>query len=1515
MSDEGKTSKQTDANAELKRLRRRLVALEAKQRKQAELLKTLRASEEKYRSLVERSTDGLIIIQDGIIKYVNPSLACMWGGRVEEIVGTSFVNYIHPNDAKILAKRYSRCREGKRVPNIYEARLLRKNGSEIWVELNAGLILHDGAPANIISVRDISDRKNIEKALGQTEERIQNIIRHSSSMFYSHTPDHMLTYVSPQSEQILGCKPEEAMVRWQEFLTDNPVNQKGIEATARAIRTGKRQPPYELELLTRDGRKIWVLVDESPVVENGKTVAIVGSLTDITARKQAEEAERKQRQLSDALRSALEAGASLSASLEFNAILDRLLESLEQVIPFEGGSVLLIQPQTGKVQTARIRGYKQNTKSEREKIRSLELEIGSAVNLRYMYENRQALIIADTHQDPTWIPVSETDYLRCWMGAPIIVNQEVIAFFSLQHSQPGFFTAEHVSLLQAFSGQAALALQNARLFEEIRHRAEEMAALLSTSMSLSGLNLQTILHTIGQQAKSIFAADGCRIFLLEPDSKTLRCELALQEDENAFSGLTIQVGQGVTGAVALSGEAEIVNDMTKDPRAVLVPGTQEEPEAIMFAPLKQRQQTVGVISVRRIGNERPFNTADLELLKAFASLAASAVANARLFDETRRRADLLAALHTISQKLSNILDVQAIGDMIIPEIEKLLNWERGSIWLLDNENHVYLLTHSIPGLKGEKRQQELERLRSLIKKPGEGIVGTVIQTGQAIRSRNVRETDVYIEGNPETRSELCVPLKTGQQTIGCINFESNRENAFTEDDEQLMTTLAGEVAIAIERARFFEEARRRVEEFTILYNITSDLGAFTSVEALVQEIPHRIMNLLNVTGAGVYLYRKAENELELASITPPLIPTGTRLHMGEGMAGRVAQSRKPSIIADYQKWSLRCRKYDNLSFAAVVEVPMFYGSELFGVISAFTTADDLKRKQRRFSDNDVQLLSLFAASAASALHGILLLEDARQRVHELETLQAVSSELRQARTLQEMIPIFVKYSAQAIGAKSGSIYLLEESRSEWVAIGWVNADGSWSPPQGNMRHKFDEGVTGHVGTSGEIYITEDWRTDPVTVTLPVELPYLNSLKCGISIPLHAEESIIGVMHLWFPETHIFTEAEKRLLTAIADMAGSAIQRARLYDETQKRLRYISTLHNIDTAINASVDLNITLKIILGNAIRELGVDAAAIALLLPQSRALEYIASHGFQACIIEGVRLHPGEDLAWQAIIQRQIVSLDAETQKKHDIFRAENFVSQYAIPLVAKGQVQGVLQVFHRAPLNPSPDWFNFLTTLAGQTAVAVDSATLYENLQRSNLELSLAYDATIEGWSRALDLRDRETEGHTQRVTELTVSLARAVGLSEEQIVHIRRGALLHDIGKMGVPDNILFKQGELTPEEQEIMRQHPKFAYDMLSPIEYLRPALDIPYCHHERWDGSGYPRGLKGEEIPLAARLFAVVDVYDAITSDRPYRKAWSQQKAMEYLQQQAGKHFDPQAVKAFLNLLSTLPPTFNRAGG
>lgn len=253
--------------------------------------------------------------------------------------------------------------------------------------------------------------------------------------------------------------------------------------------------------------------------------------------------------------------------------------------------------------------------------------------------------------------------------------------------------------------------------------------------------------------------------------------------------------------------------------------------------------------------------------------------------------------------------------------------------------------------------------------------------------------------------------------------------------------------------------------------------------------------------------------------------------------------------------------------------------------------------------------------------------------------------------------------------------------------------------------------------------------------------------------------------------------------------------------------------------------------------------------------------------------------------------------------------FTLSSIIPLVFIGflQSRGLIDVTVRAE-----DVSNLIPMLIFVIASGLIVWVILTNAERNLLqirnsegELQKSYEMTLYGWAKALEYRDNETEGHSKRVVDLCHKLARALNCSEEEIQNIRRGAILHDIGKMGIPDSILLKPGPLDANEWDIMHQHTKFAKDMLEGIRFLQPAMDVIYSHHEHWDGKGYPEGLKGEDIPLAARIFAVVDNWDALSSDRPYRKAWPPEKVVDYIRQNAGTMFDPQVVKVFLKMDKT----------
>lgn len=531
------------------------------------------------------------------------------------------------------------------------------------------------------------------------------------------------------------------------------------------------------------------------------------------------------------------------------------------------------------------------------------------------------------------------------------------------------------------------------------------------------------------------------------------------------------------------------------------------------------------------------------------------------------------------------------------------------------------------------------------------------------------------------------------------------------------------------------------------------------------------------------------------------------------------------------------------------------------------------------------------------LEGIMVdITERKQHEREREAIISVSTALRQAGTKTGILNIILDQLVKLFEV-DGAVLVLPNVKNG----GFIDEMGRGvvGERMKGLIIPTGMGVCNWVITNETPYLNNRADQDPLFYRPDL----LGDSHCVACAPLLAQERTIGA--LWMARQIEFTEQDLRLLNAIADIAANAIHRVMLHEQTELQLHHLIALHQIDIAISSNYDSNLTLNVILHNVKNELEVDAANILLLDPITHTLDFVAGLGFRTRGIEQSHVRLVDGYAGTAAREYRTVSclnlkLVRDSFSRSSLLADEEFAAHFATPLVVKGQVKGVLELFHRKAFEPESDWLDYFETLATQAAIAIESASLLENLQRSNAELILAYDATIEGWSRALDLRDKETEGHTQRVTEMALELAEKMGLNELEKKHLWRGSLLHDIGKMGVPDSILLKPGPLSEEEKEIMRQHPLYAYTMLSPIKYLKSAMDISYCHHEKWDGSGYPRGLKGEEIPISARMFAVVDVFDALISDRPYRKAWPREDVYRYIQEQAGKHFDPQIVKIVL---------------
>ncbi len=541
------------------------------------------------------------------------------------------------------------------------------------------------------------------------------------------------------------------------------------------------------------------------------------------------------------------------------------------------------------------------------------------------------------------------------------------------------------------------------------------------------------------------------------------------------------------------------------------------------------------------------------------------------------------------------------------------------------------------------------------------------------------------------------------------------------------------------------------------------------------------------------------------------------------------------------------------------------------ILSITRNIEEIKRAEIALRESNKELARLYRASGALISGAFLNTGEQAQKI--VEVVQ------------------------QEFGQDNCSLFIIQEDSNELVRLATA---GPYADQVRNAKLTLDgNGLVARAIRKGETINVPDVHADPDYV------PNWDEAQSELAIPLKIGENVIGAIDVQSSQLNAFSPDDERPMTIFAERAALILEHSRLSTQMETRIQQLVALRTVDMAISGSFDINLTLGVLLDQVMGQLGAHAADILIFNAATQTFKFACERGFRLQTLRHIQLKYGTGYVWRAVRERQVINIpDINAgpdglQRSPDL-SSEHFVTYLGIPLIAKGQIRGVLEVFHREPVRFEPEKNSFLEILAGQAAIAIDNAELFDNLQSSNSDLSLAYEKTLEGWANALELRDQTTVGHTRRTTELTIRLARAMGIKDSDIVHLYRGALLHDIGKMGVPDSIVLKRDPLTEEEWVSMRKHPQYAYDMLSPISYLHLALDIPYCHHERWDGSGYPRGLKGDQIPLSARIFAVVDVWDALTSERPYRKEWTQAKARQYMKENAGKQFDPEVVKVFL---------------
>ncbi len=637
--------------------------------------------------------------------------------------------------------------------------------------------------------------------------------------------------------------------------------------------------------------------------------------------------------------------------------------------------------------------------------------------------------------------------------------------------------------------------------------------------------------------------------------------------------------------------------------------------------------------------------------------------------------------------------------------------------------------------------------------------------------------------------------------------------------------------------------------------------------------------------AWVGLLDEAGSEVRLAGASGPCDPALYRidlrtLHGGTG-CGRAAFLRGTAVLVDAGSPEGLCQECSvggDHPGRSALSVPLWRGDRALGVLVVHASAEG------DFDAEETRLVSDLADALAAAVDRA----EAEAQRAEARSERAFRAEVASAAlatgSLGDLAAALAEAVERRLGAAGVHLALWDGDRGRISLAAGRGTLATTGPDDADLSAEARRLFRAASGDAEEGAV-EPWPTSVAGVE-------------ATAWPLRDGPHPVGILAVAWGSA-----PPAGALAAGTDAAGPlalALAKARLFAANRERLATLLALHDTGVDLGSSRERDELLRSIVERA-QGLVRGTMAGLYLVREDGALQLALANGLLARHV-GVVLAPGEGVAGTVVRTREPILLDdyRTWDGRARVFSTAGIGSVIGVPVLWRGEVLGSLFVNDEVPGRFGASDVETVRLFAEQAAVAIANARLIADLKCAAEELSRAYDATLEGWVRALDLRDRETEGHTQRVVHRTLDLARRAGIPEESLVHVRRGALLHDIGKVGIPDRILQKPGPLDEEEWAVMRLHPTYAHEMLSGIAFLAPALDIPWAHHERWDGTGYPRGLRGEAIPLAARVFAVVDIWDALVYDRPYRKAVPAPEVRAYLRSIAGTHLDARLVDLFL---------------
>lgn len=1410
-------------------------------------------------TILQNLNEGVIVEDgEGRLVFVNHTFARMLGYTSEELVGQHWTLIVPADQQPLFYAAIERCRRGE--ADRYELALLRRDGTRVPVLVAANPWYEQGRWAGSYAVfTDMTERQRAEQALRESEERYRYATQATGQLIYDYDLATGHINWAGAIQEVTGFTPEEfARVDihvWEEMIhpDDRP------HAVGELERTQQEQRAYHVEYRFRhqSGTYIWVEDCGTFLYDaHGQAYRMIGAMRDITERKRAERVLRQREAILSAVAFATE---TLFRSSDWTENIQTILARLGQAT--DASRVYIFENYTNATgtlfTTQRYEWVAPGITPQIDNPLLQAVDYHAAGFSRWVEAMRQRQPIYGVVCD---FPENEREFLAA---------QDILSIIVVP-----IYTGTH---WWGFIG-----------FDECRH-VREWSAIEIDALRIAADNLGSAMARLQTEQALRLSEDRYRdLFEHSPAIIVL----------HDLQGQVIAVNRAAGETLGYSVE-ELVQTRIQDH---LVPSFREDfPEYCNR--VQQHGYAHGLMSVQtRRGETRILEYTSSLRTEGIPTPIVRAMARDvtelhRAQRRLRQRADEFAALYQVAQELATLTDPQALLQTIVMSATNLLHVPGGAIFLYDPTRCELELavTHNFP----------FESPLHL--KLGEGGAGYTAQIRQPVivddyslwEHRSAQAAHISI------RAALYVPLIFQGELLGVLNLlvvnDSTRK--FTEEDARLLSLFAAQAAAAVHNARLLQQTQQRAEQLALLYDAALTLNRTLDASTIIQHLLSIVIRTMHADHADFFRYDAATRTLRLenaSGYSDEFLATLREYVFVEGdargLVGLVAAERAPLYLPNV----LQDARYIPIdpSIRSALWVPVEHAEQLYGVLVVVSQREDA------FSEADQRLAVLFANQVAVALERALLFQAEQNRRLQIGALYNLARQLADAGALSRVCTLVVQHAITTLPLAFARLALIEDH----ALVMYAQDSPSGLTVPALHRARVPLAHLPYCLTLLEQSQPHLLRADDSRPT-PTERTWLglDVVPALYSVPLHAEGQPIGLLLLGIlhSEPPAFTPEHLEYAYSLGDQAASAIRRARWREQTEQRLRQVQALHTIDTTISASMDINTTLQILLPTLMTQLQADAVALLLFNPTTYTLTHLADRGFRSRAIEQTTLGIGKEYAGRAMLERQTISepdLPAQLAnlQRRFLVTEEKFVSYVCTPLIVKGQIKGVLEFFFRAPFTPTPEWHQILEAFSAQTALALDNAELFRNLQRANTELSLSYEALIESWAQTIEAREPVAPGHNRRVADWAFRVARAVGVPSPQLQQIRYGALLHNLECAFPPDMPSQPCAEHVTESPLILQRLQK-VYELLSSRPMLRAWLDIPYSYHENWDGRGYPRGLRGEQIPIGARIVAVVDAWEHCTS----QSTTSTQVARDYLLEQSGIRFDPHIVRVFLELIET----------